>query len=210
MKDGGYKLLTFKKVETQDELKEACKFRFKVYCTERYFESESNYPDKIERDEYDDYSIHFIAKTNDQIVGTARLILNNPFTFPVERYCKLNFLGNGIKKNQIAEISRFAISKESLKSAYCNRQEVVHGLFREMYHESKKLGINYFCAAMGKSLQKLLSKYGIIFIQAGPMVNYHGIRAPYISAISNLEESVFMKSSHLFNYIVSPQVYQYA
>ena len=63
---------------------------------------------------------------------------------------------------------------------------------------------------MGKSLQKLLSKYGIIFIQAGPMVNYHGIRAPYISAISNLEESVFMKSSHLFNYIVSPQVYQYA
>ena len=203
-------MLTFKKVDSKDELTGVYKLRFKVYCLERGFESERFYPNQCEMDEYDAYSVHFIAKSNTQIVGTLRLVLNNPIGFPIEKYCEFNISSKGIKKEQTAEISRFAISKEIIKSIDCDRREIVLGLFRETYHESKKLRINYFCAAMEKSLYKLLSRCGVIFSQAGPIVNYHGLRAPYISEMKNIEKSILIKDFNLFRFITSPQRYQYA
>ncbi|MBI4813953.1 MAG: SDR family oxidoreductase, partial [Methanobacterium sp.] len=50
----------------------------------------------------------------------------------------------------------FAISKKAAWTKDCNKQEIVSGLFREMYQESKRLGIHYFCAAMERGLQRLL------------------------------------------------------
>jgi len=200
-------LLTFKKAETQDELNQIYKLRFKVYCLERGFESESDYPNQCELDEYDVYSTHFIAKNDNETVGTVRLILNNPLGFPIEKYCNLNISAiNGIDRRQVAEISRFAISKEGINSICYDRHHVVLNLFREIYQESKNLGITYVCAAMSKSLQKLLRRCGIVFFQAGPIVEYHGSRAPYISGIKSLEASIFMKNSNLFRLLTSPML----
>ena len=83
-------MLTFKKVETEEELLEVYKLRFKVYCQERGFEPETSYPDKRMQDEYDSYSMHFIAKTDNEPVGTSRVILDNPFGFPIEKFCSVN------------------------------------------------------------------------------------------------------------------------
>ena len=203
-------MVTFKKVETEDELNEVYKLRFKVYCQERGFEPETAYPEQCEIDEYDAYSIHFIAKIGLETVGTLRLILDNPNGFPMERCCKLNVYDKHLKKNKTAEFSRFAISKEIVKSTGSDRREIVLGLFKQAYQESKNLRINYFYAVMGRGLQKLLTKCGIIFIQVGPLIDYHGLRAPYISEIKAIEESMFMKNIDLFRFITAPPLYQYA
>ena len=204
------KLLTFKKVETEDELNEAYKLRFKVYCQERDFEPETAFPEQIEIDEYDAYSIHFIAKIGLETVGTLRLILDNPNGFPIEKCCRLNGYDKHLKKDKTAEFSRFAISKEIVKSTGSDRREIVLGLFRQAYQESKNLGINYFYAVMARGLQKLLNKCGVIFIQVGPLIDYHGLRAPYVSGIKAIEESMFMKNIDLFRFITAPAICQYA
>ena len=205
-------MLKFKKIETREELHEAYNLRFRVYCEERAFEPEIAYPDRCERDKYDTYSIHFIAKFlptgqagGEQTIGTVRLVLNNPDGFPLEKHCILDSQSAGlINRERTAEISRFAISKNIIKSSCCDRRTVVTGLFREIYQESKKTGIDYFYAVMGKGLQKLLARCGIIFFQVGPLIDYHGPRAPYISGIKHIEEGIFMKNFDLFRFITSP------
>lgn len=196
-------MLIFKKAETEEELAEVYRLRFRVYCRERNFESEEDYPSQCEIDEYDCHAIHFIAFAGNEAVGTARLILNNTHGFPVERNCILTTTIQGRKKAQTAEISRFAVSREVASRYNCDRQSIVLGLIRQMYRESKHLGIEYFYAAMVKSFQKLLARCGIVFLQAGPVVDYHGPRAPYITWIRNIEEGTFMKDINLFRYLTT-------
>ncbi len=208
--EGNQELLTFKKIDNEEELSEVYKLRYNVYCREKKFEPESAYPSRLEMDEYDAYSIHFIAKINNEVVGTARLILNNAFGFPIEKSCSLDISIRGRKKRQTAEISRLAVSKEIVKSSGYNRHGIVLGLFREMYRESKNLGIKYFYAAMGKGLQRLLIKCGIKFFQIGSVVDYHGARAPFVTWMKNIEEGVFLKDSNLVRFFTPSENSDYA
>ena len=198
------KLLTFHRVETEEDLEHVYRLRYHIYCFEKGFEPKEKYPDGIEMDEYDVYSIHFIAKVHDEAVGTARLILNNPLGFPGEKYCKADISAFSIKKEQTVEISRFAVSNTLVRALNFDRTKILIGLFREMYQETKQLGIENLCAAMGKGLQRLLCKYGIIFSPLGPVVDYHGPRALHVSSMANVEEDIFLKDCDLFKFISSP------
>jgi N-acyl-L-homoserine lactone synthetase len=197
-------LLTFYKVETEQDLEQVYRLRYHIYCLEKGFEPKEKYPDGIEMDEYDVYSIHFIAKVHDEAVGTARLILNNPLGFPAEKYCRTDITDYSIRKEQTVEISRFAVSNTLVRALQFDRTKILIGLFRETYQETKQLGIGNLCAAMGKGLQRLLCKYGIIFSQLGPIVDYHGPRALYISSIESMEEDVFLKDCDLFKFVSTP------
>jgi N-acyl-L-homoserine lactone synthetase len=179
-------MLYLKKVESDDEISEVYKLRYNVYCQEKKFEEENEFPDQLEIDEYDVYAVHFLAKKNDRVVGTARMILNNPIGFPAEKHCKLDISLEGI-----------------------NRQEIVLGLIREIVQEGRRLGIKYFYAAMAKSFQKILLNCGIIFLQAGPEIDYHGKRAPYITWMKNIEDGLFMKDVNLYRYVIASGVFPY-
>jgi N-acyl-L-homoserine lactone synthetase len=194
-------LLTFHRVETREDLKETYRLRYQVYCRERGYEAEEECPQKYEVDEYDAYSVHFIAKKRGKAVGTVRLILNNPIGFPAEKYCKASINAYGMKKEKTVEISRFAISKEKATALHCDRRKIIMGLFREIYQESKKIGVDYFCAAMGEGLQRLLSKYGVIFFRVGQLVDYHGMRALHIALIRNLESDAIVRNRPLFLFV---------
>lgn len=191
-----------KKVETEDELSEVYKLRFKIYCQERGFESEEDHPNGYEADEYDPYSIHFIACIDSETVGTVRLILNNPIGFPVEKHCKISISQRGVKREKTVEISRLAVSKKVL--GY-NRARIVFGLFREIYQESKNLGISFFCSAMERSLYRLLSRCSIRFLQVGLPVEYHGLRAPFLAELKDLEANIFLQNPDLFKLVTEPR-----
>ncbi len=197
-------LLTFHKVETEEDLEHVYRLRYHIYCFEKGFEPKEKYPDGIEMDEYDVYSIHFIAKVHDEAVGTARLILNNPLGFPAEKYCKADITAFGVKKEQTVEISRFAVSNILVRALQFDRTKILIGLFREVYQETKQLGIENLCAAMGKGLQRLLCRYGIVFSPLGPVVDYHGPRALHVSSMTDMEEDVFLRDCDLFQFISSP------
>ena len=93
-------------------LAETYRLRYQVYVEEWSFEKAENHPDGLETDEFDKCSVHFAAKDRDgQLIGTVRLILNPNGEFPIERHCQLNIDKDKIPRENIAEISRLAISK---------------------------------------------------------------------------------------------------
>lgn len=105
-----------KRVTDEKELREVFKLRFKVYCLEWGFEKMEKFPDGLEKDEYDEHSVHFAAYDDSgKIMATIRLILGSPEGFPVEKYCQAGVDRNEIPENNIAEISRLAISREYRK-----------------------------------------------------------------------------------------------
>lgn len=201
-------MLTFHKVDTEKELERIYRLRYRIYCLEKGFEPKEKYPDGIEMDEYDVYSIHFVAKVNGEAVGTARLILNNPIGFPAEKYCKVNIAAFNIRKERTVEISRFAVSNELTRARMIDRTKIMIGLFRELYQETKQLGVEHLCAAMGKGLQRLLCRFGIVFSPLSPVVDYHGPRALYVSSLMAVEEDILLKDCELFTFISSPADYQ--
>lgn len=101
------------KVAEKDKLQEIYKLRYKVYCEEWGFEKPEHHPGEIETDIYDKNSVHFMAKNDDgNLVGTIRLILSSDEGFPLEKYCQININKDELPRENLAEISRLAISKQ--------------------------------------------------------------------------------------------------
>ena len=62
------------------------RLRYQVYCLERQFLDLTAHPEGRERDEFDAHAIHFAATDEDgEVVATARLVLDSPLGFPLER-----------------------------------------------------------------------------------------------------------------------------
>ena len=193
-------MLICKKVDTIDEFIEVSRLRFEVYCKEKKFISEDHYPNHYEIDEYDDYSIHFIARTKFETVGTVRLILNNPLGFPIEKHYNFDISDMSLNEERVAEISRFAVSKRALKVLGLKRSSIALELIRCIYQEVKKNHISYVCAAMEKSLERLLNRWGLNFNQIGyPLEYYNGLCSIYLAEIEEVEASMLLNESSLFD-----------
>lgn len=164
--------------------KKILRTRYEVYCLERGFESPEDCPGGLETDIYDDqYAIHLAAvrTVTGEVVGTARIILDSPFRFPVEKHFGVKF-DSSIKREKIGEISRLAVPKR-----YRHEFEITAGLFQRIGVESRRLGLEYWVAAMAKGLPVLLRKKNIFFDSIGDEIDFHGMRAPYFGRIQDIE-----------------------
>jgi N-acyl amino acid synthase of PEP-CTERM/exosortase system len=210
----------FRKVTSAEDLCEVFRLRYKSYCEEWGFEKPEDHPGGLEYDEYDKHSAHFICTRNISPVGTIRLIFNSEKGFPTEKHCTFDEKLFFMDRDKVSEISRLAISKEYLRRAedrfmYLGeggsvadfkkgiperrkRQEIVCGLYKCIYRESKKKGITHWYAVMGKGLYALLRRLGIVFKPIGPEINYHGPRRPYLGCIADIEREVSACNPELY------------
>lgn len=205
-----------------------CQLRYQVYVNECGFEKPEDHPGSIERDEYDQHSIHFYAcpKHSDDVIGTARIIMGAERPLPIERYFDIKQFPPEVRREQIAEISRLAVSKEFRCRAIDRaifgtdqvaarhmqpqagdhhdfrrhyEQELVRGLYVSLYRESKLRGLTHWFTVMTKALHLILKRWGINFMQIGPARDYHGIRAPYQISIECIERSLAKNDSGFFH-----------
>lgn len=51
----------------------------------------------------------------------------------------------------------------------------------------------------------MLAKSGILFFKAGPAVEYHGERAPYVSGMRLIKEGLLLKEPDLYRFIAIPE-----
>lgn len=213
-----YTIFTFKRVDSEELLKEIYQLRYEVYCQECHFLEASDYPRRLEIDEYDPFSVHFAAINHgNEVIGTVRLVLPNTLGFPMEKRCKLDIDPSELPRKKIAEISRLAVSKKYRRrvddelygtESYLSvdpweRRKypiVVLGLYRAMYQESKKLGLVLWYAAMEKKLWRALRLYGIHFTKVGEEIDYYGPVAPYLGFIKELERKISSHKPELFHY----------
>jgi N-acyl amino acid synthase of PEP-CTERM/exosortase system len=218
---------SFTKITDPEQLQESYRLRFQVYGRECNFIKESDYPQGMEIDEYDQFSVHFAGfDSQGQMVGAVRLVLPSSPQFPIEAHCpQLNFDRNLISRQNCAEVSRLTISKlyrrrakdglyyepqvedkkaEIRGTSFLRRvRPMAFGLYRGMYQESKLMGIRYWFALMERSLWKLLQMHGIVFHQIGPEVNFLGLVRPYIGDLRELEKGIFAKFPQFFDYFLT-------
>jgi N-acyl amino acid synthase of PEP-CTERM/exosortase system len=193
--------------------------RYQVYVNEWAFERPEDHASGLERDEYDQYSIHLYAcdRHSQEMIGAARIILGSERSLPIERLFDISPFPQGVQREQAAEISRLAVSKEfrcrAIENAIFGKEknavkhkhpmavksrdfrriyeyQLVRGLYISLYRESKFRGVTHWFAVMAKSLYVILKRWGISFTQIGPAQDYHGLRAPYLVSIESIECSL--------------------
>jgi N-acyl amino acid synthase of PEP-CTERM/exosortase system len=183
--------------------------RFQVYCEELGYEDVARFPDRRERDEYDDSSMHCLLRhrASGAYAGCVRLVLGDSSVprrpLPVERAC-----GEAIDKTIIdldklrpgsyGEISRLAVISAFRKRS--GERNTPSGIISEASHDPNErrrfphiaLGLHLSATAMvinhglacglalmEPRLARHLGMFGIHFAQIGSEVQHHGIRAPY-------------------------------
>lgn len=217
-------MFDFRKISHDDQLlNEVYKLRYKVYCDEWGFERPEDHPGGLEQDEFDAHSAHFVAirKHDQKLVGTSRIIFHSDLGFPIEGHCHINEEIRNSDKTHWGEISRLAVSKEfrkrvgddsiyinedpliydvdsTFKEKRKNENQIVIGLYRCIYRESLESGLTHLYAVMAKGLFLLLHRIGISFIQAGPGVEYHGIRTPYFGCIQEILDDFSRNNNNLY------------
>lgn len=218
-------------------LDEALKLRYQVYCIENKLESAAEFKDGKESDCFDRRSAHSVVRHNATglTAATVRLVLSDPQSpeapFPIEMNCAASLKPNplqaqGIPRSCIAEISRFAVSREFKRrlgeqgtvhgivpeedsctnSGIKNRRVLPHlvlGLFTAIVKMSAKNNVTYWYAVMDRSLLRLLSRFGIEFITIGGLVDYHGMRQPCYGNVDTVLEGIWKKHPDIWQLITA-------
>jgi N-acyl amino acid synthase of PEP-CTERM/exosortase system len=69
--------------------------------------------------------------------------------------------------------------------------EILIGICRSLYQESKRRGITHWMLAMERSLYVMLHRLGFKYTPAGPEVDYYGAVRPYLASIDALEKGLY-------------------
>jgi N-acyl-L-homoserine lactone synthetase len=170
-------------------LAETYRLRYQAYCVERTFLSASDYPDRLEFDEFDRYSRHFATLDSDgDVVGTIRLVSPSVLGLPLFLHCTL-FPGETAlldPRNSVAEISRLSVTRRHRPNGFQDNGALFN-LYRAVYHHAKRTSMTHWVIATEASLQQRLASYGFPFVQIGPVVDYWGPVAPYLLDLSALD-----------------------
>jgi N-acyl amino acid synthase of PEP-CTERM/exosortase system len=188
----------------------AYRLRYQVYCCEHQYKTPDDHPQQMEMDAFDDRSVHslIIDRHNGLAIGTVRLILPEPASLgaslPFQQVCQ-HPLPIDLSISSVAEISRFAISKQmrkmverdSTKNMKCS---VVLGLMKAIVQTSLEYGITDWLAVMEPSLLRLLCRFGIYFAPVGPLVEYHGFRQPCHANVEKMLAKVHQENYDLWEF----------
>lgn len=104
------------RADTPEKLRKCFRLRYEVYCKEALIPGfdASDYPDGLERDQYDEQSVHclLLHRPTGCVAGTVRIILPNlksqNFKFPLEKVAGIEIL----PRTRIGEISRLILAPE--------------------------------------------------------------------------------------------------
>jgi N-acyl amino acid synthase of PEP-CTERM/exosortase system len=197
--------------ETAALRQKAYRLRYQVYCCEHQYETPDEHPQHMETDAFDSRSVHslIVDRENGLAIGTVRLILPDPAhheaSLPIQQVCN-HPLPPCLPVSGVAEISRFAISKQMRKSADGGvsknlKCSVVLGLMKAVVQTSFEYGITDWLAVMEPSLLRLLCRFGIYFAPIGPLIEYHGLRQPCHANVDRMLETVRQENFDLWEFV---------
>lgn len=204
----------------QDEAlkNEVYRIRHHVYCEELGFEpvKESG----LELDEFDAFSMHCLIQhvSSQNFAGTVRIVRpTEPHQqLPIEKYC-LNSITHdelnpaNFAREDVCEVSRLAVPKAFRRRQMDNHDGAAVGIINQQTYSETELrcfpfiAVGLYFAAAGMALEhqikhayvmmeprlaRSMGFVGIKFQQIGPVVDYHGKRAPYYINQKLLETSL--------------------
>jgi N-acyl amino acid synthase of PEP-CTERM/exosortase system len=186
---------------------ESFKIRHNVYCDELKFEDKRQ--NCMEEDAFDKQSTHCLIQhiPSGNFAGTVRIVRSKDETelLPIEKYCSSSIDDekvhpNDFPRHEICEISRLAVPEQFRKRAADRFVGSATGVINENVYSERELRCFPFIAVglyltaasvclrqdikhcfvmMEPRLARSLRFVGISFEKVGPVVEYHGQRAPY-------------------------------
>jgi N-acyl amino acid synthase of PEP-CTERM/exosortase system len=201
------------------QFEDAFRIRYQVYCLEKGYEDPAQFPDGLERDRYDGHAVQMLVRHRGTgfAVGAVRLILPDrsahSWSFPFEDLCGYTVLGRrldgvGDPPHDVAEVSRFAVSRNLLASVWdpamdrwegaspgrpderCSSQLVALGLIALLFGVSAEYGVHVWYAMMETALARHLARLGIEFRQIGAPVEHRGRRQPMAARVDDLSARI--------------------
>ncbi len=140
--------------------------RYDVYCVETRYLDPREYPHKQERDRYDPYSVHIIARNGAGVIGTLRMIKDSPHGFLMEESFTLP---DYVDRSRTLEHSRAAVHKNY-------RNISLHKIMIEAAYVWQRENGYHTCIGAGvDQVSAMLLKRG--WKQIGESKMYHGARA---------------------------------
>lgn len=193
---------------TESLKNEVYRVRYRVYCEEFQYEATDHFPEGLEKDEYDDISMHCLIthRTSGLAAGCVRLVptAGDPSgLLPMEKHCRESidqqFIDNlHLERSKECELSRLAVDQNfrrrpgetatrfgelsSLDMPINERRTfplIAVSAFVAAIALTDLSGRNSVFAMMEPFLPRLLKRSGICFVRAGQDTDYHGLRAPY-------------------------------
>ncbi len=188
---------------TNSLVQEVFRLRYRVYCEELNYENSEAFPDGMERDDYDRRAVYCLLKhrASNRFVGCVRVLLSDPkqieARFPFEQFLNgsaQNFDLAALPRQTLCEVSRLAIISEFRRHKdSASRTSDVQltdterfllptlslGLYLAATAVTLELEIDNAFAMMEPRLARHLQRFGLYFQQAGPLTDYHGLRAPF-------------------------------
>ena len=191
-----------------DSMREsAFRIRHNVYCEELNFEELQENQQEI--DDFDAHSFHCLIqhKSTRNFAGTVRVVYSSgeDQLLPFEKYC-LDSVNHetlspaNFDRREICEISRLAVPAEFRRRQMDKYAGAATGVINETTYSERELrcfpfiavglylsaasvvldkNIHHCFVMMEPRLARSLAFVGIKFTQIGPVVDYHGRRAPY-------------------------------
>ena len=195
-------------------LEDSHRLRYQAYCLDRKFLSAENYPNQMELDDFDRFSVHVgVVDAEGELAGTARIVKHSSVGLPLFRHCTLFPHETRLDDvaNTVVEISRVCISRPYARrrADVCvdgpevepeeppilpherrHRDAVFIALIKATYQASKRLGATHWIVAMEKPLLRRTARLGVPFRVAGPEVDYYGLVAPYIMNLAEFDQMI--------------------
>lgn len=190
---------------------EVYRVRHQVYCEDLKFEPARS--DRLETDEYDPYSLHFLVRSvhTDEFVGCTRIVRPRPedpdYPLPFEITCA-DTLDRSIidpaelPRHRIAEVSRLAvISHYRRRKGEANKAVSISdedfgtpklprfpylpvGLYLSTFELARLNGIDTLFVLTEERLASHFSKLGFDLRYIGSPVEHHGERLPSMMNVS--------------------------
>ena len=204
---------TVVRADTPKLLDEAFRLRYQVYCLENSgFENPDEHEDGRERDREDDRSVHALLmhRRTGAYAGTVRVILpSSSRQLPLHDLLKTQdkkLLSRLPSARDLAEISRFAISKEfrrrrneeryadadwSSHDADLSEERrvlplITFGLLRAVLEICVEQDVPWLGAVMEPALIRIFRRFGVNFERIGGPVEHHGTRWCCIALLDDL------------------------
>lgn len=195
--------------------------RHQVYCDELALEPP--HASGMEVDQYDRYAYHGTVHCHalDAAVGTVRVIApqHTEDKLPIEEYCLHSITDHvhsprNYHRSEICEISRLAVPRQYRKSptrvrvdnpqAACPEFAMVAvGLYFTATAVAHFAGKKHAYVMMEPRLARRMGMVGVSFQQIGPVVNYHGRRAPFYTNYHQIVSKMKPAFRRMFNDIAA-------
>jgi len=207
--------------------------RYQVYCLREKYEDPSRHPDFCEQDEFDETSVHFIARsvTTGEWLGAMRLIIGPMHNLPVTKFAALdpaNFSHPGWRN--FAEASRLctllpthlrahfasasAPASDESGSCVCAAKTmqtswIALGLIRAARQYCLAHEITYCFFLISDPLARMLRRLGMNIEPVGSPCQHRGWRRPYIHNVESGYRVMRKRSPDLYRMFCQPHAYSH-